>query len=63
MARRHFKIDQHVADMAAFIGALNAGPVRLIGHSRGGHIAFRLAELHPQLDQPAGAGRARRRAG
>jgi pimeloyl-ACP methyl ester carboxylesterase len=44
-----FKIDQHVEDMAAFIAALDAGPVRLIGHSRGGHIAFRLAELHPHL--------------
>jgi pimeloyl-ACP methyl ester carboxylesterase len=44
-----FKIDQHVADMAAFIAALGAGPVRLVGHSRGGHIAFRLAELHPHL--------------
>jgi pimeloyl-ACP methyl ester carboxylesterase len=44
-----FKIDQHVADMAGFIAALDAGPVRLIGHSRGGHIAFRLAELHPGL--------------
>jgi pimeloyl-ACP methyl ester carboxylesterase len=44
-----FKIDQHVEDMAAFIAALDVGPVRLIGHSRGGHIAFRLAELHPHL--------------
>lgn len=44
-----FRIDRHVADMAGFIAALGAGPVRLIGHSRGGHIAFRLAERHPGL--------------
>ncbi|MFC7539319.1 alpha/beta fold hydrolase [Siccirubricoccus deserti] len=44
-----FTIDRHVADLAGFIRALDAGPVRLIGHSRGGHIAFRLAERHPDL--------------
>ena len=44
-----FRIDQHVEDMAAFLAALGQGPVRLIGHSRGGHIAFRLAERHPGL--------------
>jgi len=44
-----FKIDQHVADTAAFCAALNVGPVRLVGHSRGGHIAFRVAETHPEL--------------
>jgi pimeloyl-ACP methyl ester carboxylesterase len=44
-----FTIDRHVADVAAFIRTLDAGPVRLIGHSRGGHIAFRLAERHPEL--------------
>lgn len=44
-----FKIDQHVADTAAFCAALKAGPVRLVGHSRGGHIAFRVAEKHPAL--------------
>jgi pimeloyl-ACP methyl ester carboxylesterase len=44
-----FTIDRHVADLAGFIRALDAGSVRLIGHSRGGHIAFRLAERHPGL--------------
>ncbi len=44
-----FRIDTHVADVAAFIGALGKGPVALLGHSRGGHIAFRVAERHPQL--------------
>jgi pimeloyl-ACP methyl ester carboxylesterase len=44
-----FTIAQHVEDVAAFIRALGAGPVRLVGHSRGGHIAFRLAGAHPEL--------------
>lgn len=44
-----FTIARHVADVAGFIRALGSGPVRLLGHSRGGHIAFRVAELHPGL--------------
>jgi pimeloyl-ACP methyl ester carboxylesterase len=44
-----FTIDRHVADVAAFIRGLGVGPVRLVGHSRGGHIAFRVAERHPEL--------------
>jgi pimeloyl-ACP methyl ester carboxylesterase len=44
-----FRIDTHVADVAAFIRALGEGPVALLGHSRGGHIAVRLAERHPDL--------------
>jgi pimeloyl-ACP methyl ester carboxylesterase len=44
-----FTIDTHVADLAGFIRALGRGPVALMGHSRGGHIAFRLAERHPEL--------------
>jgi pimeloyl-ACP methyl ester carboxylesterase len=44
-----FTIDTHVADVAAFIRALDDGPVALLGHSRGGHIAFRVAERHPDL--------------
>lgn len=44
-----FRIDTHVADVAAFIGALQKGPVALLGHSRGGHIAMRVAERHPTL--------------
>ncbi len=34
-----FTIDRHVADVAGFIRGLGVGPVRLVGHSRGGHIA------------------------
>jgi esterase len=44
-----FTIDTHVADVVAFIRALGQGPVRLVGHSRGGHIGFRVAEHHPDL--------------
>ncbi len=44
-----FSIDQHVDDMIAFIEALDVGPVDLIGHSRGGHISFRLACKRPDL--------------
>jgi pimeloyl-ACP methyl ester carboxylesterase len=44
-----FTIDRHVADVAAFIRALGTGPAYLCGHSRGGHIAFRVAERHPEL--------------
>jgi pimeloyl-ACP methyl ester carboxylesterase len=40
---------QHVADVIGFIEKLNAGPVDLIGHSRGGHIGFRVAEQRPDL--------------
>lgn len=44
-----FTIARHTADIAAFIQALGEGPVRLVGHSRGGHIAFRVAQHHPAL--------------
>jgi esterase len=40
---------QHVADVIAFIEKLDTKPVDLMGHSRGGHIAFRVAELRPDL--------------
>jgi esterase len=42
-----FTVQQHVADVASFISALEAGPVHLLGHSRGGHIAFRVAQNFP----------------
>lgn len=44
-----FTIPQHVADVIGFIEALKVGPVHLLGHSRGGHIAFRVAEERPDL--------------
>jgi pimeloyl-ACP methyl ester carboxylesterase len=38
-----FTITQHVAE------ALQSGPFDLWGHSRGGHIAFRVAQQRPEL--------------
>jgi esterase len=40
---------QHVADVVGFIEKLDTRPVDLMGHSRGGHIAFRIAEQRPEL--------------
>jgi esterase len=40
---------QHVADTIGFIEKLDTRPVDLMGHSRGGHIAFRVAEQRPDL--------------
>ena len=44
-----YTIAQHVADVIGFIEAVATGPVELMGHSRGGHIAFRVAQLRPDL--------------
>jgi pimeloyl-ACP methyl ester carboxylesterase len=44
-----YLMSQHVSDVIAFIEKLDAGPVDLMGHSRGGHIAFRIAEQRPLL--------------
>jgi pimeloyl-ACP methyl ester carboxylesterase len=44
-----FTIARHTADIAGVIRALGEGPVQLVGHSRGGHIAFRVAQHHPDL--------------
>jgi pimeloyl-ACP methyl ester carboxylesterase len=44
-----YSIAQHVDDMIAFIEKLEAGPVDLMGHSRGGHISFRVAGRRPDL--------------
>lgn len=40
---------QHVSDLAEFIRALGAGPVHLIGFSRGGQVALQTAARHPRL--------------
>ncbi len=40
---------QHVSDLIGFLERLDQGPVDLMGHSRGGHIAFRTAQLRPDL--------------
>jgi pimeloyl-ACP methyl ester carboxylesterase len=44
-----YSIPQHTADVIAFIEGLKLGPVHLMGHSRGGHIAFRVAGARPDL--------------
>ncbi len=44
-----YSIAQHVEDMIGFIEQLNAGPVDLMGHSRGGHVSFRVAQRRPDL--------------
>jgi esterase len=44
-----FSWQQHVADTIAFIEGLAAGPVDLVGHSRGGLVAFELARARPGL--------------
>jgi pimeloyl-ACP methyl ester carboxylesterase len=44
-----YLIAQHIADVIGFIEKLNAGPVDLMGHSRGGHISFRVAGQRPEL--------------
>jgi pimeloyl-ACP methyl ester carboxylesterase len=45
----NFSWKQHVADAIAFIKALDIGPVDLIGHSRGGLVAFEIARAQPNL--------------
>jgi len=44
-----YSIAQHVHDVIAFIEKLDAGPVDLMGHSRGGHISFRVAQQRGDL--------------
>jgi pimeloyl-ACP methyl ester carboxylesterase len=44
-----YSIAQHVDDVIGFIEILGAGPVDLMGHSRGGHISFRVAQRRPDL--------------
>lgn len=44
-----FGWESHVAQLAEFIAAMKAGPVHLVGHSRGGCVAFQLASACPHL--------------
>jgi len=44
-----YSIAQHVDDVIAFIEQLDGQPVDLMGHSRGGHISFRVAQRRPDL--------------
>ena len=44
-----YRMNQHVVDVIAFIEQIAPKPVNLMGHSRGGHIAFRVAQRRPEL--------------
>ena len=44
-----YKMAQHVADVIGFIEQIEPRPVDLMGHSRSGHIAFRVAQAHAEL--------------
>ena len=44
-----YRMAQHVADTIAFVEQITPKPVDLMGHSRGGHIAFRVAQQRPEL--------------
>src|SRR4030081_596896 len=44
-----YSIAQHVDDVNGFIEKLDTEPVDLMGHSRGGHISFRVAQRRPDL--------------
>jgi pimeloyl-ACP methyl ester carboxylesterase len=44
-----YSIAQHVDDVIEFIEKLATKPVDLMGHSRGGHICFRVAQRRPDL--------------
>jgi pimeloyl-ACP methyl ester carboxylesterase len=47
--RAQFGWKTHVAELAEFIAAMDIGPVHLVGHSRGGYVAFQLAREYPHL--------------
>jgi pimeloyl-ACP methyl ester carboxylesterase len=47
--QRAFRWTTHVAELAEFITAMDLGPVHLLGHSRGGCVAFHLAREHEHL--------------
>lgn len=44
-----YSIAQHVDDVIAFIERIEPRPIDLMGHSRGGHICFRVAQRRPDL--------------
>jgi pimeloyl-ACP methyl ester carboxylesterase len=44
-----YSIAQHVDDVIGFIEQLDTAPVDLMGHSRGGHVSFRVAQRRPDL--------------
>lgn len=46
-----FNYDVMAADVAEFIEAQTLGPIHLLGHSMGGKVAMRFAQLHPRRVQ------------
>jgi len=44
-----YRMAQHVADMIVFIEQIDPKPIDLMGHSRGAHVAFRVAQQRPEL--------------
>jgi pimeloyl-ACP methyl ester carboxylesterase len=44
-----FSVEQHSRDLLAFIKGLKAGPVHLVGHSRGGDVSILVARTEPSL--------------
>jgi pimeloyl-ACP methyl ester carboxylesterase len=48
-SHREFSWQAHVGELAEFIAAMNLGPVHVVGHSRGGCVAYQLARRHPEL--------------
>jgi pimeloyl-ACP methyl ester carboxylesterase len=44
-----YSIAQHVEDLIGFLEQVTPLPVDLMGHSRGGHVAFRVAQRRPDL--------------
>ncbi|TAI66620.1 alpha/beta hydrolase [Bradyrhizobium sp. Leo170] len=46
-----YSIAQHVEDVIAFIEQIEPKPVDLMGHSRGGHVSFRVAQRRPDLSR------------
>src|SRR5882762_7538797 len=45
----NFSAATHIADLAAFVRGLNAGPVTLVGWSYSGRIILQVAAQHPEL--------------
>jgi pimeloyl-ACP methyl ester carboxylesterase len=46
---KHYSAATHAADLTAFLGALQAGPVHLVAHSSGGVVATLVALDHPDV--------------
>ncbi|WP_345816626.1 alpha/beta hydrolase [Paraburkholderia sp. PREW-6R] len=44
-----FGWSRHADELAEFIDRYGAGPAHVVGHSRGGCVAFHLARRHPEL--------------